>query len=100
MHWKSHGDCSYGKERCNFAHGEDDLIKPGDQARVARAAEAKARIAATLAPQIPTASVTPISPDMHVWIMRLFARELQMRLGCSPRGYARLYDGLDTVQPY
>ena len=30
LHWKAHGDCSYGKERCNFAHGEDDLLKPND----------------------------------------------------------------------
>jgi hypothetical protein len=26
VHWLNHGDCSYGKERCNFAHGDDDLI--------------------------------------------------------------------------
>ena len=24
-HWLAHGACAYGKERCNFAHGEDDL---------------------------------------------------------------------------
>ena len=27
-HWLMHGSCSYGKERCNFAHGEDDLRQP------------------------------------------------------------------------
>eukprot|EP00051_Salpingoeca_urceolata_P014868 m.189687 g.189687 ORF g.189687 m.189687 type:complete len:881 (+) comp18214_c1_seq1:2799-5441(+) len=27
-HWLMHGCCSYGKERCNFAHGEADLRKP------------------------------------------------------------------------
>jgi hypothetical protein len=29
-HWLMHGSCSYGKERCNFAHGEDDLRRPPD----------------------------------------------------------------------
>lgn len=27
-HWLVHGSCTYGKERCNFAHGEADLRKP------------------------------------------------------------------------
>ena len=27
-HWLTHGYCSYGKERCNFAHGDEDLRKP------------------------------------------------------------------------
>lgn len=33
VHWLMHGDCSYGKERCNFAHGEDDLIALAESPR-------------------------------------------------------------------
>ena len=33
VHWLIHGDCTYGKERCNFAHGEDDLIALQDGSR-------------------------------------------------------------------
>jgi hypothetical protein len=68
-HWLAHGSCAYGKLRCNFAHGEDDLRRPSSVPTTPNSANASLT---DQSPPSPSPSLTrttrlkqPLSPELR-----------------------------------
>ena len=64
-HWLMHGTCSYGKERCNFAHGDGDLRKASDNHSEPDTNPPKAAAKSKIAPKSATISKPP--DPAQVW---------------------------------